>query len=95
MLFIQARAAKKVDAFNIGPTDAGIFVRDIARETVAAVAPGARLKFGTDSKGWVGDVPRFTYSTAKLSALGWTPKLSSLEAVRRAIGEINGQENPP
>ena len=95
MLFIQSRVTKRVDVFNIGPTDAGIHVRDIARETVAAVAPGARLKFGTDNKGWVGDVPRFTYSTAKLSALGWTPKLSSLEAVRRAIGEINGQENPP
>jgi UDP-glucose 4-epimerase len=95
MVFIQGRAAKKVDVFNIGPSDAGIHVRDIARETVAAVAPGARLKFGKDNKGWVGDVPRFTYSTAKLSALGWTPKLSSLEAIRRAIGEINGQENPP
>jgi UDP-glucose 4-epimerase len=95
MLFIQGRAAKKVDVFNIGPSDAGIHVRDIARETVAAVAPGARLKFGTDNKGWVGDVPCFAYSTAKLSELGWTPKLSSLEAVRRAIREINGQENPP
>jgi UDP-glucose 4-epimerase len=95
MLFIKGRVTEKVDVFNIGPPDAGIFVRDIARETVAAVAPGAPLKFGTDNKGWVGDVPRFAYSTAKLSALGWTPKLSSLEAVRRAIGEINGQENPP
>lgn len=93
MLFIQRRVAKKVDVFNIGPADAGIFVRDIARETVAAVAPGARLKFGTDNKGWVGDVPCFAYSTAKLSALGWRPKLSSLEAVRRAIDEIRGQEN--
>src|ERR1700722_7103508 len=95
MVFIQSHAAKKVDAFNIGPTDAGILVRDIARETVAAVAPGAQLKFGTDNKGWVGDGPRFAYSTAKLSALGWTAKLSSLEAVRRAIGEIRGQETPP
>ena len=95
MLFIQGRVAKKVDVFNIGPADAGIFVRDIARETVAAVAPGARLKFGTDNKGWVGDVPCFAYSTAKLSALGWTPKLSSLEAVRRAVDEIKGQENRP
>jgi UDP-glucose 4-epimerase len=94
MLFIQANATKKVDVFNIGPTDAGIFVRDIAHETVAAVTPGARLNFGTGSKGWVGDVPHFAYSTAKLSALGWTAKLSSLEAVRRAIGEINRQENP-
>jgi UDP-glucose 4-epimerase len=95
MLFIQAHPAKKVDAFNIGPTDAGVSVREIAHETVAAVAPSAQLRFGTDNKGWVGDVPRFTYSTAKLSALGWAPKLSSLEAVRRAIAEINGQENPP
>ena len=95
MLFIKARETKKVDAFNIGPADDGVFVRDIARETVAAAAPGARLKFGTDNKGWVGDVPFFAYSTAKLSALGWTPKLSSLDAVRRAIGEINSQENPP
>jgi UDP-glucose 4-epimerase len=94
MLFIQAHATKKVDVFNIGPTDAGIFVRDIARETVAVVAPGARLNFGTDRKGWVGDVPRFAYSTAKLSALGWRAKLTSLAAVRQAIGEINGQENP-
>jgi UDP-glucose 4-epimerase len=94
-LFIQARETKKVDAFNIGPADDGVFVRDIARETVAAAAPGARLQFGTDNKGWVGDVPCFAYSTAKLSALGWTPKLSSLDAVRRAIGEINSQENPP
>ncbi len=95
MVFIQGRVTKKLDVFNIGPTDAGISVRDIARETVAVVAPGAQLKFGTDNKGWVGDVPRFTYSTAKLAALGWTSKLSSLEAVRRAIAEINGQENPP
>jgi UDP-glucose 4-epimerase len=95
MLFIQGHVAGKVDVFNIGPADAGIFVRDIAHETVAAVAPGAQLKFGTENKGWVGDVPVFAYSIAKLSALGWTPKLSSLEAVRRAIGEINGQENPP
>ena len=36
-------------------------------------------------RGWVGDVPRFTYSTAKVRALGWQPKMNSPEAVRRAI----------
>ncbi len=92
MLLIQDRATKKVDAFNIGPTDDGVFVRQIAEETVAAVAPGATLHYGAGNKGWIGDVPHFTYSTAKVRALGWEPELNSLEAVRRAIGEIAAQE---
>jgi UDP-glucose 4-epimerase len=92
MLLIQERATRKVDAFNIGPTDDGVFVRQIAEETVATVAPGAQIHYGTGNKGWVGDVPRFTYSTAKVRALGWRPKIDSLEVVRRAIGEIAVQE---
>jgi UDP-glucose 4-epimerase len=35
----------------------------------------------------VGDVPKFLYSTAKLKSLGWSPKLSSNEAVELAIRE--------
>ncbi len=92
MLFVQQRATKKADAFNIGPTDDGVTVRQIAEETVAAVAPGAQIRYGSGNKGWVGDVPRFTYSTAKVGALGWRPRLNSLGAVRRAIGEIALQE---
>jgi UDP-glucose 4-epimerase len=44
------------------------------------------------NRGWVGDAPRFTYSTAKVTALGWRPKLNSLDAVRRAVGDIAAQE---
>jgi UDP-glucose 4-epimerase len=96
MLLIQETStSKKVDAFNIGPTDKGVFVRQIAEETVAAVAPGAQIRYGSSKKGWVGDVPRFTYSTAKVRALGWLPKLNSLGAIRRAIAEIALQENQP
>ena len=81
---------RRSTSFNIGPTDAGIFVRDIARETVAAVAPGAQLKFGTDSKGWPGDVPRFRYALDKARSF---PRLAGAArarqaAVRRAIAEV-------
>jgi UDP-glucose 4-epimerase len=92
MLVIQQRAEGKVEAYNIGPTDAGVTVRCIASETVACVAPGAELRFGQGNKGWLGDVPRFCYSTAKLQALGWRPGLDSLGAIRRAIREIATQE---
>ncbi len=94
MLLIQARNTAKVGVFNIGPVDLGITVRKIAEETVAAVAPGAAIHFGTGNKGWVGDVPRFRYSTARLQALGWRPRLDSLAAIRRAITEIAAQEKP-
>jgi UDP-glucose 4-epimerase len=93
MLLIQRSATAKVDAFNIGPTDEGVTVRRIAEETVAVAAPGAELRFGQGNKGWVGDVPRFSYSTAKLQALGWAPSMDSLGAIRRAIGEIVAQES--
>ena len=92
MLLLRDRGGRGVEAFNIGPVDDGVTVRRIAEETVAVVSPDAELRFGTGNKGWVGDVPRFRYSTAKLQALGWAPKLDSLGAVRRAIREIAGQD---
>ena len=91
MMFLREQSGAKVDAFNIGPLDDGITVRRIAEEVVTAVAPGAQLRFQSDRKGWVGDVPRFRYSTAKLQRLGWTPKLDSSGAIRRAVAEIADQ----
>lgn len=93
MLLLEKTDTSKVDAFNIGPTDAGVTVRRIAEETVAHVAPNAELQFGSGNKGWVGDVPYFSYSTAKLQKLGWAPKLDSLGAIKKAIHEIAEQES--
>ena len=39
-------------------------------------------------RGWAGDVPRMRLSIEKLAALGWTPELSSDEAVRRGAREL-------
>jgi len=78
--------------FNIGPTDDGVTVRMIA-ETVRDVAsPSASIIFGEESRGWVGDVPRFRYSVDRLINTGWEPSLSSQEAVQRAVAEIVAQE---
>jgi len=51
-------------------------------------APGAIIKYGTGNKGWVGDVPKFNYSIEKLKRLGWNPRLTSDQAVDRAVAEI-------
>jgi len=95
MIFLRRYSSAKVDAFNIGPLDNRITVCRIAEEVVSAVAPGAQLQFQRESKGWVGDVPRFRYSSAKLQQLGWAPKLDSLGAIRRAVAEIADQVFSP
>ncbi len=91
MLFIFQRSQEKLNCFNIAPEKGASTVRSIAEAVVRAAAPGARIRYTGGSRGWVGDVPRFRYSTEKLKALGWSPKLSSDEAVELAIRENLGR----
>jgi UDP-glucose 4-epimerase len=43
------------------------------------------------SRGWAGDVPKVRLDTSRMTALGWTPKMGSNDAVRRAIRETVAQ----
>jgi UDP-glucose 4-epimerase len=89
MLYIrQAEHLYKIYPINIGPIDDGVTVRFIANSVVERVSPSAVIHWGVGNKGWVGDVPKFNYSTAKLQVLGWKPVLGSKAAVLRAIEEI-------
>ena len=64
-------------------------VREIAELIVAAVGrPTTRIEYTGGDRGWPGDVPKFSYDSSKLRALGWTPHYSSTEAVREAIRRI-------
>lgn len=93
MLFVRSLPGdSKTLPINVGPVDEGVYVRWIAEQVVKRVAPYASIQFGTDDRGWVGDVPKFHYSIAKIQALGWKPSLDSEAAVLRAIDEIAFQE---
>jgi UDP-glucose 4-epimerase len=90
MLLVAGRpTGKKVELVNIGPTDVGATVRWIAERVVARVAPGARIAYGQGNRGWVGDVPKFNYSTDRIQSYGWRPALSSEQAIARAVDEIS------
>ena len=93
MLFIHGCFAEKRAIYNIGADDTGVTVKFIAEETVRAAQPDAHIEYGTGNRGWVGDVPRFIYSIEKLKQLGWFPKLSSAQAVQKAIAQIVAQEH--
>jgi len=88
MKFIVAHALDRRNVYNIGPNSAGTTVSFIAEQVVARVLPGTPIAYTGGDRGWVGDVPRFRYSTERLARLGWQCQLSSDEAIIRAIDEM-------
>jgi UDP-glucose 4-epimerase len=88
MMFIQGNAKERRALYNIGPEDEGVRVSVIAEMVAAESKTGATLRYTGGDRGWVGDVPRFSYSVEKLATLGWRPSGSSQEAVRRAVQEL-------
>ena len=93
MLFIREHANERLNYFNIGAGDVGITVHNIADQVVNRVSPNASITYGQGNKGWVGDVPKFSYSVDKLHQLGWKPQMDSVEAVRYAVRQIAEQES--
>lgn len=83
----------KVYPINIGPVDQGVTVRFIALSVTHRMSPTAEIRFGIGNKGWIGDVPKFQYSTERLRGLGWSPTHGSADAVRLAIDQIVAQES--
>lgn len=93
MLFIVDRAQDRLNCFNIGTADSVTTVRYLAEAVVRRLAPGARIRYTGGSKGWVGDVPHFNYSIDKLTQLGWSPRLTSDQAVDRAVEELVAEQS--
>jgi UDP-glucose 4-epimerase len=87
MLHVYTQSQEKLNYFNIASEGSGTTVRAIAEATVRMAAPGAKIRYTGGKKGWVGDVPRFSYSIQKIKKTGWVPKMSSDQAVEMAIRE--------
>jgi UDP-glucose 4-epimerase len=87
MLFIWQNAKLQLNYFNIaglGETS----VREIAEMVIKEMGTKTEIHYTGGDRGWKGDVPRYRCDTSKLASLGWTPKLTSDEAVRVAIKKI-------
>ena len=88
MEFGIEHAREDVNCFNLAVEDQ-TSVREIAEWTVEAMGlKDVAVQYGESPRGWKGDVAQVKLDTARMTKLGWKPRLSSNEAVRRAIGEI-------
>lgn len=88
MLFGVQHAWQPVNILNLG-TDSWTSVAAIAKMVIEAMGlPNVRINYTGGERGWRGDVPQVMFDISKMRQLGYEPKYSSDEAVRRAIKEI-------
>jgi len=94
ILLNYASASKGAHAFNVGNED-WVDVKtiaDIVVEEMGLSGVEYRFKLGTpDGRGWPGDVKFMLLDISKIKLLGWRPRMSSKEAVRRTVREHLGK----
>ena len=81
-------ANEQINVFNLG-VDSATQVTRIGELVVEEMGlKDVEFKYTGGKRGWKGDIPYFQFDISKMKKLGWTPRLSSDEAVRKAIREL-------
>ncbi|MEW6517395.1 MAG: NAD-dependent epimerase/dehydratase family protein [candidate division FCPU426 bacterium] len=89
---VERRQTGGYQYYNVATPDA-VTVKAIADLAVAALGlAGVRYRFTGGPRGWQGDVPVVRLDARKLRALGWRPRYSSAEAVRRSLQAMANAE---
>ncbi len=70
---------------NISPLDEGITVEEIVEMTLSKINREVSVYYELQEEGWQGDVVKYSYNTDLQKKLGWKPKYSSLEAIKKTI----------
>jgi UDP-glucose 4-epimerase len=87
MQFIVERAKDPVSVWNIGVADA-ISVTRQAELVCEAMQVNPEFCYTGGRGGWPGDVPSFVMHVDRLAYLGWRARMTSEQAVKRAIAEL-------
>lgn len=74
------------NAYLVG-VDSSLTVDQIVQIAMDEVGVHVPVRYGGRYSGWKGDVRKYQYDITSLRLLGWTPKYSAEEAVRKAIIE--------
>jgi len=77
----------KVNIFNLG-TDEHVQVKDSVRIITDELRVTPSLEYTGGDRGWIGDNPFIQLDCRRVRALGWKPRLTIEEGVRRTVRYI-------
>lgn len=87
ILLVWQTTEERTNIYNVGaPTRSK--VSDIARIVVEEGPGPAEIHYTGGDRGWIGDVPKFAYDISAIEGLGWSPSMTSDEAIRVAARAI-------
>jgi len=93
MLYGFQHSKDRLNVFNLG-CRSSTRVSCIAQMVVEEMGlHGVKLRYTGGDRGWPGDVPQVRFDTSRMEKLGWRPKYTSDEAVRKAIRDILGKRS--
>ncbi len=84
ILISVERANKKVNIFNLG-VDNYCEVNDSARWIADELGLNPQFEYSGGERGWIGDNPFIYLDTKRIRSLGWEPKCSIEEGVRKTV----------
>lgn len=83
----------RVNVFNLGASSS-TSVNTIARMLIDEMGlNNVKFKYTGGDRGWPGDVPQVRLDISPMEKLGWKPRYTSDEAVRKAIRDILGKSD--
>lgn len=65
--------------------DSNVTVDQIAQIVMEEVGVHVPINYGGKYSGWKGDVRQYRYDVSQLRLMGWTPKYTAEQAVRKAV----------
>lgn len=87
ILLVWKNTNDQINFFNLG-VETRTTVSEMAEMVIEEMGLNATIRYTGGDKGWIGDVPQFSYSLDKIHKLGWNANYSSNDAVRKSIQYI-------
>lgn len=84
MFLAIEKSHDKINIFNLG-TDEFMSVKECAKNVIKYLNLNAIIKYGKAKTGWVGDNPFIWLDINKIKSLGWKPKLTIKEAIKKTL----------
>lgn len=91
MLTVIEKAQDKVNVFNLG-TDEYCEIVDSIGWICEELGVKPKLDYTGGARGWIGDNPFIYLDTAKVRALGWTPRFSIEQGVRNTLNWLKAND---
>lgn len=77
--------------YNLG-TEETILVADSVRIITEHLSLAPRIEYTGGRRGWAGDSPLISLDTARIRELGWSPRLTIAQAVKRTLEWFDANE---